>query len=161
MLNPASSLDPSDGVCLCRQTGGMVEALDWKPVLNDCAAVFHLGTLSSVFMMRFTASGSKIVINSPDAASELRGKNNESFRQTIHNRPGSDLSLTVANWNNSTGFKIPNYLASEPGSWALMLAKRIQSLGALKIQSPGPGGPCSTTGLQSPSPTAASTKFSL
>lgn len=48
-------------------------------------------------MMRFTASGSEIVINSPDAALKLRGKSNETFRQTVHNRSGSDLRLADAN----------------------------------------------------------------
>lgn len=120
----------------------MVEALVWKPVLNDYAAVFHTATLSSAFMMRFTASGSKIIINSPDAASKLRGKSNESFRQTVHNRPGPGLRLTDANWNNSTAYKIENYLALEPGSWVLTLAKRAQSPAELMIQILRLWGPC-------------------
>lgn len=94
------------------------EALVWKLVLNDCAAVLHSGTPSLVFMMLFTASGSKTFINSLDAALKLKGKSNESFRQTVHSRPGSDLGLADGNGSNSTGLKNHNNLALETGNRA-------------------------------------------
>lgn len=58
-----------------------------------------------------------------------------------------------------TGFKTQDYLALEPGSWELALARRIQPSRALRIWILGVREFCSATGLQNLPPTAARKSF--
>lgn len=142
-------------MCLCKQTGRMFESLVWKTVLNDCftqaLSAWFSWCVSQLLAPRLLSIAQML-------PRSFRGKSNESFRQSVHNRLGSDLRLSDADWNNS-GFKIQNYLALEPGSWDLTLAKRIQALAALRIQSLRPRGLCADMGLQNPSPTDARKSF--
>lgn len=117
-------------MCSCKQTGRMFQSLVWKRVLSNCFTQAPSAWLSWCISQLLAPR----LLSTAQMLPRKREGKRESFRQTIHNRLGSDLRLTDANWNNSSGFNIQNYLALEQGCWDLTLAERVQSLGALRIQ---------------------------